>query len=110
MSAFYEKRNVGGSLLKSSLTQEEYQDLFDERKTKKWEQVYVNAYTHGGKTLFSAIWYEKSGYSSYSATRKSSPGSYQDKWESNTSEGLLTRAVTGYSEGGDHWFAAHWAK
>ena len=101
---------MGGSILKSSLTQQEYQDLFDERKAKNWEQVYINAYTHGGQTLFSAIWYEKSGYSSYAATRKSNPDSYQDKWESNTSDGLLTRAVTGYAEGGNHWFAAHWAK
>jgi hypothetical protein len=109
-SAFYEKRNVGGSVLKSSLSQSEYQDKFDEMKTKKWEQVYVNAYTHGGQTQFSAIWYQNSGYSSNAAVRKSSPDSYQDKWENYTSDGLLTRCVTGYGEGGQHWFAAHWAK
>ena len=109
-TAFYEKRNVGGSVLKSALTQQEYQDYFDDMKSKKWEQAYVNAYHHGGKTYFSAIWYQNAGYSAYSATRKSSAEGYQEKWESSTESGMLTRAVTGYQEGGQHWFAAHWAK
>lgn len=109
-SAFYEKRNTGGSMLKSFLTQQEYQDKFDEMKAKNWEQVYINAYHHDGQTRFSVIWYEKSGYSSYAATRKSDSGSYQEKWEANTGNGMLTRCVTGYEEGGKHWFAAHWAK
>ncbi len=109
-SAFYEKRNVGGSLLKSFLTQQEYQDKYDEMKAKNWEQVYINAYHHEGQTRFSVIWYEKSGYQSQAATRKSNSDSYQEKWESNTGNGLLTRCVTGYEEGGKHWFAANWAK
>jgi Bacterial tandem repeat domain 1/Peptidase family M23 len=109
-SAFYEKRNVGGSVLKSSLSQQEYQDKYDEMKGKNWEQVYINAYKHDGQTMFSVIWYEKSGFRDYSATRKSDNDSYQNKWENNTGNGLLTRCVTGYDEGGKHWFAAHWAK
>lgn len=109
-SAFYEKRNVGGAVLKSFLSQQEYQDKFDEMKGKNWEQVYINAYHHEGQTRFSVIWYERSGFQSQAATRKSSSESYQDKWESNTGDGLLTRCVTGYEEGGKHWFAAHWAK
>lgn len=109
-SAFYEKRNVGGSLLKSFLSQQEYQDKFDEMKAKNWEQVYINAYHHDGQTRFSVIWYEKSGFQTQSATRKSTSDSYQEKWASNTANGLLTRCVTGYEEGGKHWFAAHWAK
>lgn len=109
-SAFYEKRNVGGSMLKSSLTQQEYQDKYDEMREKKWEQVYINAYHHNGKILFSVIWYQNSGFSSQSAVRKSSPDSYQNKWEDNVENGLLTRCVTGYGEAGKHWFAAHWAK
>lgn len=109
-AAFYEKRNIGGCVLKSFLSQQEYQDLFDDMDKKHWEQVYINAYHHDGQTRFSVIWYEKSGYQTYSATRKSSGDSYHDKWETNTSNGLLTRCVTGYDEGGKHWFAAHWAK
>jgi hypothetical protein len=109
-SAFYEKRNTGGMVLKSFLTQQEYQETFDDMDKKKWEQVYINAYHHDGKTRFSVIWYEKSGYQSYTATRKSNGSSYQEKWENNVEKGLLTRCVTGYDEGGKHWFAAHWAK
>jgi murein DD-endopeptidase MepM/ murein hydrolase activator NlpD len=109
-SAFYEKRNVGGNVLKSFLSQQEYQDMFDDNSKKGWEQVYINAYHHEGQTRFSVIWYKNSGYSSSTATRKSSIDGYQDKWETNTGNGLLTRCVTGYEEGGKHWFAAHWAK
>lgn len=109
-SAFYEKRNVGGHLLKSTLSQQEYQDKYDEMKDKNWEQVYINAYNQDGQTRFSVIWYEKSGYRDFSATRKSASDSYQDKWQNNISNGLLTRCVTGYEEGGKHWFAAHWSK
>lgn len=109
-SAFYEKRNVGGITLKSYLTQQEYQDMFEDMAKKGWEQVYINAYHHDGKTRFSVIWYEKSGYSNGSATRKSSSDDYQEKYDANTGKGQLTRCVTGYDEGGKHWFAAHWAK
>ncbi len=109
-SAFYEKRNVGGCVLKSFLSQQEYQELFDDMDKKHWEQVYINAYHHDGQTRFSVIWYEKSGYQTYTATRKSTSDSYQEKYEDNLEKGLLTRCVTGYDEGGKHWFAAHWAK
>ena len=109
-TAFYEKNNVGGQILKSFLTQQEYQVLFDDMSKKKWKQVYVNAYQHNGQTRFSAIWYERSGYHSYTATRKSSSSDYQQKWETNTGNGMLTCCVTGYEESGKHWFAALWAK
>jgi hypothetical protein len=109
-AAFYEKRNVGGHLLKSSLSQQEYQDMFDDMKKKNWEQVYINAYHHEGQARFSVIWYQKSGYQTYTATRKSTSDNYQQLWQTNTATGLLTRCVTGYEEGGKQWFAAHWAK
>lgn len=109
-AAFYEKKDVGGAVLKSFLTQQEYQDMYDDMKKKNWEQVYINAYHHDGQTRFSVIWYKNSGFRSSVATRKSSSDDYQQKWATNTGNGLLTRCVTGYEEGGKHWFAAHWAK
>lgn len=109
-SAFYEKRNVGGAVLKSFLSQQEYQDMFNDMKQKKWEQVYINAYHHDGQTRFSVIWYKNPGFNSYSATRKSDSGGYQDKYDTNTGNGFLTQCVTGYDEGGKHWFAAQWTK
>jgi len=79
-------------------------------KSKKWEQVYINAYKHEGQTRFSVIWYEKSGYETYTATRQSSSENYQQQWETHTGNGMLTRCVSGYEEGGKQWFAAHWSK
>lgn len=109
-SAFYEKRNVGGNVLKSSLSQQEYQDMFEDMKQKKWEQVYINAYHHDGQTRFSVIWYQHSGYDGYTATRQSDKDGYQEKYTNSLEAGYLTRCVTGYDEGGKHWFAAHWSK
>ncbi len=89
-AAFYEKRNVAGSVLKSSLSRQEYHNMYDNMDKKHWEQVYITAYHYDGQTRFSVIWYEKSGYRSFTATRKSSSDRYQEKWETNTSNGLLT--------------------
>ncbi|MBL7720448.1 MAG: hypothetical protein JNK98_00485 [Chitinophagaceae bacterium] len=101
---------MGGSVLKSSLSQQEYQDMFEDMKQKKWEQVYINAYRHDGQTRFSVIWHQNSGYDAYTATRKSDKDGYQEKYENNLEAGYLTRCVTGYEEGGKHWFAGHWSK
>lgn len=109
-SAFYEKRDVGKAMLKSSLTAEEYQAKFNEMDKQNWEQVYINAYHHDGKTRFSVIWYQNAGYKNWSATRRSSAEDYSETWEDNLAAGRLTRCVTGYGEGGKHWFAAHWSK
>lgn len=109
-SAFYEKRNVGAPFLKSQLTQEEYQEMFNEMKKKNWDQVYINAYHHDGKTRFSVIWYENAAYKSWNAVRKAGMNDYQERWEDNLANGMFTRCITGYDEGGKHWFAAHWAK
>lgn len=109
-TAFYEKRDVGKAMLKSSLTAGEYQTLFNKMVNDKWEQVYINAYHHDGQTRFSVIFYQNAAYRDWSATRKSSVDDYQEKWEDNLSDGKLTRCITGYGEGGKHWFAAHWAK
>jgi hypothetical protein len=35
---------------------------------------------------------------------------YQDEWEAARKTGLLTRAVTGYEDGGSLRFAAFWVK
>lgn len=109
-SAFYEKRNVGAPFLKSQLTQEEYQEMFNEMKKKNWDQVYINAYHHDGKTRFSVIWYENAAYKSWNAVRKAGMNDYQERWEDNLANGMFTRCITGYDEGGKHWFAAHWSK
>ena len=109
-SAFYEKRNTGGCILKSALTQQDYQDMYEANKNKGWEQAYINAYSFQDKTYFSVIWYKNAGFSNAVAVRKADGTIYQQKWEENTGKGLLTRCVTGYEEGGKHWFAAQWAK
>jgi murein DD-endopeptidase MepM/ murein hydrolase activator NlpD len=108
-TAFYEKRNVAGSMLKSALTQQEYQSLFEENAKKGMDQVYINAYKHDGETRFSVIWYANA-FNGLVATRKSSGSDYQEKYDEYLGKGFLTRSVTGYEESDKHWFAALWGK
>lgn len=109
-AAFYEKRKEADAVLKSFLSQQEYQDMFEAMKKKNYEQVYINAYHHQGQTRFSVIWYRNAGFSRLEATRRSTSLGYQDKWDEHTGKGLLTQCITGYDEGGKHYFAAEWVK
>lgn len=109
-SAFYEKRDVGNCKLRSSLTQQEYQQQFEEMSNKHWDQVYINAYRHKGKTYFSVIWYQNAGFEKYAAVRKASSSGYQSNYNTYAGYGYRTRCVTGYEEGKKHYFAAMWTK
>jgi hypothetical protein len=109
-SAFYEKRDVGSVRLKSSLSQQEYQDQFEEMSSKGWEQVYINANTHKGKTEFSVIWYQDAGNNKLGATRKSDSEGFQKRYDQYIDNNFRTRCVTGYGEGKSHYFAGLWLK
>lgn len=109
-TALYEQKNVGGFQLKSKLSPAEYQSLFEANNNKKFEQVYINAYTHNGETQFSVIWYEHSGYKGMVAVRKANNENYQSNYDANLAAGFTTRCVTGYEINGKASYAASWAK
>ena len=108
-TALYEKVDLGSWQSKSQLTANEYQQAFTANDSAGRRLVYVNVYGHGGDTYFSAIWSSKAG-ATYKARHGLTSAQYQNEWEASTGAGLLTRAVSGYSEGGSARYAAIWRK
>jgi Bacterial tandem repeat domain 1/Peptidase family M23 len=108
-TALYVKADVGGYEAKSFLTPAEYQKLFDENKQKGRQLTYLNAYEHNGQPRFTAIW-NSSTQGAFKARHGLSGGEYQAEWESALKSGMLTRMVTGYTDGGAANYAAVWRK
>ncbi|KAF1722392.1 peptidoglycan DD-metalloendopeptidase family protein [Pseudoxanthomonas wuyuanensis] len=108
-TALYEKADIGSWQAKSQLSAGEYQQAFNSNAQQGRQVVYLNAYVHGGQPYFSAIWSSKAN-GPYKARHGLSSDQYQSEWQGNTSAGLLTRDVTGYSSGGSARYAAIWRK
>jgi hypothetical protein len=108
-TALYESANVGSWEARSFLTPGEYQNLANENKQKGRELVYLNAYEHQGQPRFTAIW-NSATKGAFKSRHGLTGEAYQDEWESALKSGLLTRAVTGYEEGGRARYAALWRK
>jgi hypothetical protein len=109
-TALYENLGAGvSSEARSFLTPAEYQQLFNENKQKGRHLVYLNAYEHQGQPRFTAIW-NSAPAAGLKARHDLTGGQYQDEWEAARQAGLLTRAVTGYEDGGALRFAAVWRK
>jgi hypothetical protein len=108
-TALYEKGPAGSFEARSFLTAAQYQqEVIDNDKIGR-QLVYLNVYQHNGQPRFSAIW--KSGITGpFKARHGLSSSAYQAEWESATDNGLLTRAVTGYSEDNSIRYAAVWGK
>ncbi|HKG14083.1 MAG TPA: peptidoglycan DD-metalloendopeptidase family protein [Pyrinomonadaceae bacterium] len=109
-TALYENLGAGvNSMAKSFMTPAEYQQQFNENKQKGRHLVYLNAYEHQGQPRFTAIW-NSSTSGGLKARHDMTGAQYQDEWEAARKTGLLTRAVTGYEDGGSLRFAAFWVK
>jgi hypothetical protein len=107
-TGLYEKANVGAWEAKSFLTAGEYQNLFAENSKKGLHIAYLNVYEHEGQPRFSAIW--NSSTASSKARHGLSGNDYQQEWEDARKAGLLTRIVSGYSDGSTARYAAAWRK
>ncbi|HEV7892792.1 MAG TPA: peptidoglycan DD-metalloendopeptidase family protein [Pyrinomonadaceae bacterium] len=109
-TALYENLGAGvSSMAKSFMTPAEYQQQFNENKEKGRHLVYLNAYEHQGQPRFTAIW-NSTPSGGLKARHDMTGAQYQDEWEAARKTGLLTRAVTGYEDGGSLRFAAFWMK
>ena len=109
-TAIYE--NLGASVssqAKSFMTPAEYQQLFNENKAQGRHLVYLNAYEHQGQPRFTAIW-NSTPSGALKARHDLSGSAYQDEWEAALKGGLLTRAVTGYTDSGAVRYAGLWRK
>lgn len=107
-AAIFEKRDIGSWQSKSQLDAGEYQQAFDANAREGRHLVYVNAYVHGGKPQFSAIWSSK--VAGATARHGVTGPQYQQAWDQATGAGQHTRAVSGYGVGGSARYAAFWRK
>jgi len=112
VTALWEKKNTGGFYLRPGMTLQEYKDTFKQYTDKEgFKLVYINGYVWNGKPMLSAIWYKNTpNYSSWSAKHYLTDSGYQNEYKTSTSQGHLTRAVTGYEAGNTHRFEGVWSK
>ncbi|MGH3909456.1 MAG: peptidoglycan DD-metalloendopeptidase family protein, partial [Pseudonocardiaceae bacterium] len=109
-AALYEQKDVGSFFVKSFLTPAEYQTQFDQNTAAGRRLAYLNAYTHSGGPRITAIWQQKPAVAALVARHGLTGSQYQAEFDAQLRAGFLTRAVTGYEEGGGHRFAAYWTK
>jgi hypothetical protein len=109
-AALYEKKDVGSFYVKSFLTPADYQTEFDANNVAGRHLAYLAAYTHDGGPRISAIWHQKPAVDVLVARHGLSSSQYQAEFDGALGAGLLTRAVTGYEQGGKARFAAYWTK
>lgn len=110
ITTLYQKGGVGKVLLKSYLSEQEYDDYVDREEKDQMRLFHVNAYRVGSKVYFAAIWHRKTTYSLIGAGQDMSATGYQNKYNEMTGQGFLTHAVTGYERGNKMTFAAIWVK
>lgn len=112
-AAFWEKKNVGSWLLKSFLTDDEYQQQWNDNWAAGRRVAYLSAYNHNGEARFSAV-FQQTNIEGNEATTLGrhglSSGQYQSEYETRLGQGYLTRCVAGYAAGASARFAAIWRK
>jgi len=106
-TGLWEKRSIGVWRLSSQLSSGQYQAFLEENEKAGRRLVYVNAYHHGGKAMFSAIVSSKAS-KTYAARHELTAAAYQAEYVKWTRKGLRTQVVTGYRAGSSHRFAALW--
>jgi hypothetical protein len=108
-TALYEKRDVGSFVSQQVLDAAHYQAEMNQQSALGRKLVYLNAYNDStGGARFTAIWYSKA-VESY-ARHGISARDYPAVARAQHAKGLLTRAVTGYTDGSGVRYAAFWSK
>lgn len=108
-AGFYEKKTVGGLVVKSFLTGDQYQTFVDEQLEAKQEIAYLKSYNHNGDIHYSAIFYGNIDRSQVLRHGMTSSG-YQrelDKW---VDQGFALKMVTAAAKDRNQVFAAVWQK
>ncbi|HVG16262.1 MAG TPA: peptidoglycan DD-metalloendopeptidase family protein [Chitinophagaceae bacterium] len=112
VTATWEKKNTGGFYAHPAMTLQQYKDFFKDYTDKqKFKLAYLNAYTSNGVPLLSGIWYRDAPhYNAWSAKHRLSATEFQTEYNVQLANGLLTRCITGYSDGGTQRFEGIWSK
>jgi hypothetical protein len=106
-TALYEKKNVGSFVASQVLDPGQYQAEFDRQAAAGRTLVYLNAYNDVGPR-FTAIWYSKANPAC--VRHALTPPDFNAELDAQRGKGLLTRALTGYEEGTNVYYAAFWTR
>jgi hypothetical protein len=104
---------VGSYLLKSFLTEQEYQQQWNDNWTAGRRVAYLSAYNHNGAVRISAVFQQTNIEGNEATTlgrHNLTASGYQSEFDTRMSQGYLTRCLAGYSDGGVANFAAIWRK
>ena len=107
-TALYEKKAVGGFAAWQTLDASQYQAQINQQAAAGRKLVYLNAYNDQAGPRFTAIWYSNAAVPY--ARHGIEPYDYYALADAQRKNGLLTRAVTGYTDGASPRYAAFWSK
>jgi hypothetical protein len=112
ITAIWEKKNTGGFYARPAMTLQQYKDYFkDYSDQQKFKLVYLNAWTKNGVPMLSGIWYKNvADYNAWWAKHHLNTPQFQTEYTTQLGNGFLTRAVTGYEDGGVQHFEGIWSK
>lgn len=105
--ALYEKKSLGSYKAKSTTPVADYQTVYDQQKALGRQPIYLNAFSHAGKSYLSAV-FSSTATGKLAAKHGMTSAQYQSEWTKWTNAGYLTRHVTGYEGGGAARYAAIW--
>ncbi len=106
-TGLYDQSNVGGWVALANLTSAQYNAEFVNQANAGRALAYLNGYTINGSPRFTAIW-NSNVPNSWVSVHDRTSAQFQSDFDLWTGQGLLTRIVTGYDNGGTANFAGLW--
>lgn len=107
-TALYEKKDVGSFVSQQALDASRFEAEMSRQSAAGRALVYLNAYNDSAGARFTAIWYSNA-VKPYVRARISARD-YAALANTQRAKGLLTRAVTGYTDASSIRYAAFWSK
>jgi hypothetical protein len=89
------------------LTSAQYQQTFDDLRSKGYRLVHVSGYGVGGQVFYAAIWEKRSG-PAWQARHGMTSAQYQQAFNDLTAQGYRLIDVSGYNVAGQDRYAAIW--
>jgi ligand-binding SRPBCC domain-containing protein len=108
-AAIWEKRSGPDWTARHNMTATQYQQTFDDLTQQGYRLVEISGYEVGGQARFAAIW-EKSSGVAWRANHGLTNAEYQRAFKRQTGLGYRLVDVSGYSMGGQDFYAAIWEK
>ncbi|MFK8014090.1 MAG: peptidoglycan DD-metalloendopeptidase family protein [Gammaproteobacteria bacterium] len=106
-TALYDKANVGGWVAVANMTTAQYQTQFNAQVAAGRRLAYINGYSNNGTANITAVWNSVQP-ASWVARHNLTSAQFQTEFDNWTGQGLGTRMISGYQNGGVTNFAGYW--